>query len=442
MSPSRFSLYENHLQNLDFTGILTNPISWYTRNIILALSVNTLLYCAYGKGNFLSHFLLLMITMKNKFMYLSVWTVLFISACSSDKKSSVKQEKFPVTNPIVMDMPYTHDYVAHIQSLQHVELRTRVKGYIEKIHVDEGDSVKDGQILFSISRKEYEVNLLKTKAMQKSAIADAKTAELDLQNVKILVEKNIVSKTALEMAQAKLDAFRAKVDEAQSQVTSAKLNLSYTVIKAPFDGIIDRIPNKVGSLVDEGTLLTTISDNTRVFAYFNVPEKEYLEFTTIMDSGKENDVVFVLANNQIHKYKGCIETVAGKIDKTTGNIAFRASFPNPDLLLKHGSSGEVRIIKEERGALIIPQKATFEIQDKIYVFTVDSDNIVKMRSVVPKLRVPQLYVIESGLSSNDRIVYEGIQLVKEGDKIIPEMVPMKQILTEQSKSQTMFTVQN
>lgn len=339
-------------------------------------------------------------------------------------------------------MPYTHDYVAHIQSLQHVELRTRVKGYIEKIHVDEGDSVKDGQILFSISRKEYEVNLLKTKAMQKSAIADAKTAELDLQNVKILVEKNIVSKTALEMAQAKLDAFRAKVDEAQSQVTSAKLNLSYTVIKAPFDGIIDRIPNKVGSLVDEGTLLTTISDNTRVFAYFNVPEKEYLEFTTIMDSGKENDVVFVLANNQIHKYKGCIETVAGKIDKTTGNIAFRASFPNPDLLLKHGSSGEVRIIKEERGALIIPQKATFEIQDKIYVFTVDSDNIVKMRSVVPKLRVPQLYVIESGLSSNDRIVYEGIQLVKEGDKIIPEMVPMKQILTEQSKSQTMFTVQN
>lgn len=375
-------------------------------------------------------------------MYLSVWAALFISACSSDKKNSVNQEKYPVTNPVVMDTTYTHDYVANIHSLQHVELRARVKGYIEKIHVDEGEIVKDGQMLFSISRQEYEVDLLKAKAMLKSAIAEVKAAKLDLQNVKILVEKNIVSKTELHMAQAKLDALHAKVNEAKSYVASAELNLSYTVIKAPFDGIIDRIPNKAGSLVDEGTLLTTISDNKKVFAYFNVSEKEYLDFATLMDPGKKNDVVLVLANNQIHRYKGCVETVAGKIDKNTGNIAFRACFPNPDLLLKHGSSGEVRIMKEEKNALIIPQKATFEIQDKIYVFTVDSHNTVKMRSIVPKLRIPHLYVIESGLSSNDRIIYEGIQLVKEGDKIIPEVISMKQILAEQSKEQAVFMAQN
>ncbi|NUO10534.1 MAG: efflux RND transporter periplasmic adaptor subunit [Candidatus Brocadia sp.] len=375
-------------------------------------------------------------------MYLSVWAALFVSACSSDKKNSVNQEKYPVTNPIVMDTAYTHDYVANIHSLQHVELRARVKGYIEKIHVDEGEIVKAGQILFSISRQEYEVDLLKAKAMLKSAIADAKAAELDLQNVKILVEKNIVSKTELKMAQAKLDALQAKVDEAQSYEASAELNLSYTVIKAPFDGIIDRIPNKAGSLVDEGTLLTTLSDNKKVFAYFNVSEKEYLDFTTLIDSEKKNEVSLVLANNQIHKYKGCIETVAGKIDKNTGNIAFRACFPNPDLLLKHGSSGEVRIMKEEKNALIIPQKATFEIQDKIYVFTVGPDNTVKMRSIVPKLRIPHLYVIESGLSSNDRIIYEGIQQAKEGDTIIPEVISMKQILAEQSKAQTMLMAQN
>lgn len=380
--------------------------------------------------------------MNKKFMYLSVWAALFVSACSSDKKNSVNQEKYPVTNPIVMDTAYTHDYVANIHSLQHVELRARVKGYIEKIHVDEGEIVKAGQILFSISRQEYEVDLLKAKAMLKSAIADAKAAELDLQNVKILVEKNIVSKTELKMAQAKLDALQAKVDEAQSYEASAELNLSYTVIKAPFDGIIDRIPNKAGSLVDEGTLLTTLSDNKKVFAYFNVSEKEYLDFTTLIDSEKKNEVSLVLANNQIHKYKGCIETVAGKIDKNTGNIAFRACFPNPDLLLKHGSSGEVRIMKEEKNALIIPQKATFEIQDKIYVFTVGSDNTVKMRSIVPKLRIPHFYVIESGLSSNDRIIYEGIQQAKEGDTIIPEVISMKQILAEQSKAQTMLMAQN
>lgn len=375
-------------------------------------------------------------------MYLSVCVVLLISACSSDKEVSDNRAKYPVTSPVVMDTTYTHDYVADIYSFQHVEIRARVKGYIEKIHVDEGEIVKAGQTLFSISRQEYEVDLLKAKAMLKSAIADAKAAELDLQNVKILVEKNIVSKTELEMARAKLDALRAKVNEAKSYVASAELNLSYTVIKAPFDGIIDRIPNKAGSLVDEGTLLTTISDNKKVFAYFNVSEKEYLDFITLMDPEKKNDVTLVLANDQIHSCNGCIETVTGTIDKNTGNIAFRACFPNPDLLLKHGSSGKVRVTKEEKNALVIPQKATFEIQDRVCVFTVDSDSTVKMRSIVPKLRIPHFYVIESGLSSDDRIIYEGIQQVREGDKIIPEVISMKQIMEKQSKELAMFLVEN
>lgn len=244
------------------------------------------------------------------------------------------------------------------------------------------------------------------------------------------------------MARSKLDALRAKVNETKSYVASAELNLSYTVIKAPFDGIIDRFPNKAGSFVDEGTLLTTLSDNKKVFAYFNVPEKEYMELATLIDSGTKNEVSLVLANNQVHKYKGCIDTIAGKIDKNTGNIAFRACFPNPDLLLRQGSSGEVRLIKEEKNALIIPQKATFEIQDKTYVYTVDSDNTVKMRGVVPKRRIPHYYVIESGLSSEDTIIYEGIQLVKEGEKIIPEVISMKQIMAEQPKAQTVLMAQN
>ncbi len=387
-------------------------------------------------------FLLSTIPMKKIFMSLSVCTALFISACSSDKKNIVNEEKYPVIHPVFMDTAHTNDYVADIYSFQHVEIRARVKGYIEKIHVDEGEIVKDGQTLFSISRHEYEVDLLKARAALKSVIADAKAAELDLQNVKILVEKNIVSKTELEMARAKLDALRAKVNEAKSYVASAELNLSYTIIKAPFDGIIDRIPNKTGSLVDEGTLLTTISDNKKVFAYFNVSEKEYLDFTTLIDSGNKNDVALVLANNQIHTYNGCIETVTGTVDKNTGNIAFRACFPNPDLVLKHGSSGKVRITKEEKNVLIIPQKATFEIQDKVCVFTVDSDNTIKMRSIVPKLRIPHFYVIESGLSSNDRIIYEGIQQVREGDKIIPEVVSMKQIMEKQPKELAMFLVEN
>lgn len=364
--------------------------------------------------------------MKKTFIRLGVYGCLFISACTSDKINNENQNKFPVTNPIVIDTVYTNDYVADIQSLQHVELRARIKGYIEKIHVDEGQSVKEGQLLFSISRQEYEEDLLKAKAILKSAIADAKATELDLQNTKTLEEKNIVSKTEVEMAQSKLDALNAKIDEAKSSVASAELNLSYTAIKAPFDGIIDRIPNKIGSLIDEGTLLTTLSDNKKVFAYFNVSEKEYLDFNSLKDSERKNDITLILANNQTHHYEGCIETIGGEVNKNTGNITFRACFPNSDFLLKHGSSGKVRIKNKIKNALLIPQKSTFEIQENIYVYIVDKNNVVQLRKIVPSVRLSQFYVVASGLSSEDKFIYEGIQNVKEGDKIVPETVQISE----------------
>ena len=296
--------------------------------------------------------------------------------------------------------------------------------------MDEGKFVKQGQVLFSISSQEYKEEILKAKAMLKSAIAEAKAAELNLQNVKLLVDKNVVSKTEYEMAKAKLDALNARIEEAQSHETSAKLKLSFTEIKAPFDGIVDRIPNKIGSLIDEGTLLTTISDNQEVFAYFNVSEKEYLEFAKTIRESAKSEVSLILANNETHNYKGNIETIEGEFDKNTGSIAFRARFSNPEKILKHGSSGKVRIKNNVKSALVIPQKSTFEIQDKIYVYVLDKDNKVQTRSIVPRLRIPHLYVIESGVSTNDRIIYEGIQNVKDGMKVIPEMIPMAKIITD------------
>jgi membrane fusion protein (multidrug efflux system) len=227
-----------------------------------------------------------------------------LMACSTDKETNNTEEKFPVTNPIVIDTIYTQEYVADIQSVQNVELRSRVKGFVEAIHVDEGKPVKAGQLLFSISSKEYKEALIKAKASLKSAIAEAKAAELDVKNIQTLVDKNVVSKTELEMAQSKLDAANAKIDEAKSDESNAALNLSFTEIKAPFDGIINRIPNKMGSLIDEGTLLTSISDNKEVFAYFNVSEKEYLDFISIKASEEKNQVSLVLANNQLHKQNG------------------------------------------------------------------------------------------------------------------------------------------
>ena len=356
--------------------------------------------------------------------------VVGFAACTSPEENKTEAGKFPVTSPLSMDTTYTIEYVAEIQSLQNVEIRAKIKGYIEKIYVDEGRPVKAGQTLFSISNKEFNQELLKAKAILKTAVAEAKTAELELQNVKTLSDKNIVSKTELEKAKVNLDAANARIDEAKANEATANINLSFSEIKAPFDGTINLIPFKTGSLIDEGTLLTKLSNNKEVFAYFNVSEKEYLGYTTQKENEEKNNITLLLANGQAHKYKGAVETIEGEFDRNTGNIAFRAKFPNPDLLLKHGSSGKVQLTNDIKNALIIPQKSTYEIQDKFYVFVVDANNVVKQRNIVIKQRLPHLYVIESGLAASDKIIYEGIQNVKEGDKILTEFISLKQVISQ------------
>ena len=356
--------------------------------------------------------------------------VVGFAACTSPEENKTEAGKFPVTSPLSMDTTYTIEYVAEIQSLQNVEIRAKIKGYIEKIYVDEGRPVKAGQTLFSISNKEFNQELLKAKAILKTAVAEAKTAELELQNVKTLSDKNIVSKTELEKAKVNLDAANARIDEAKANEATANINLSFSEIKAPFDGTINLIPFKTGSLIDEGTLLTKLSNNKEVFAYFNVSEKEYLGYTNQKENEEKNSITLLLANGQAHKYKGAVETIEGEFDRNTGNIAFRAKFPNPDLLLKHGSSGKVQLTNDIKNALIIPQKSTYEIQDKFYVFVVDANNVVKQRNIVIKQRLPHLYVIESGLAASDKIIYEGIQNVKEGDKILTEFISLKQVISQ------------
>lgn len=353
----------------------------------------------------------------------------FIS-CSSNKTNEDKPEKFPVTYPLLKDTVYSNEYVADIHSLQNVEIRARVSGFIETIHIDEGEEVKAGQLLFSISSQQYKQELLKAKAALASAIADAKAGEVDLNNTKMLVNKNVVSKSELDLATAKQEALLAKIEEAKALETSAELQVSFAQVRAPFSGVINRIPNKVGSLIEDGALLTTLSDNTQVFAYFNVSEKEYLDFASGKEEQKNSEVVLILANGTPHSSKGNIETVEGEIDKSTGNIAFRARFPNPDLLLKHGSTGKVGLMHSVKNALLVPQKSTFEIQDITYVYVLDEKNVARLRSIKPKFRIPHFYIVESGVTNKERILFEGIQQVKEGDQIDPQPIEIQNIITQ------------
>lgn len=346
-------------------------------------------------------------------------TFISFAACKSKVEEKQESGKFTITSPLLMDTSFTKEYVAQIQSLQNIEVRAKVKGFIETINVDEGKYVKKGQLLFTIRPREYEAELLKVKAQ-------VKTAQLEMQNVKTLADKGIVSKNELALSVAKLDEIKA--EEALSE-----LYVSYTKITAPFDGIVDRLKFKAGSLIDEGTLLTTLSNNKQVYAYFNVSEQEYLDYKAKSNSTEKNIASLLLANNQYHKYKGVIETVEGEFDNNTGSIAFRAKFPNPDLLLKHGETGKVQMKVNLNHALVIPQKATYEIQDRIYVYVVDANNIVKSRNIAIKQKLPNIYVIESGLTEQDKILLEGIQSVKEDEKIQSIFVPAKQALVQSNK---------
>src|SRR5690606_23287749 len=198
-------------------------------------------------------------------------------------------------------------------------------------------------------------------------------------------------------------------------------------VRAPYDGIIDRIPFKVGSLIDHGTLLTTVSDISEVFVYFNVSEGEYLEYvkTAVSDTERANALVsLVLADGSLYPHEGSVETMGGEFQASTGSISFRARFPNPNSILKHRATGRIRLSNTVNDAIVIPQKAAFEIQDKNFVFVVDSANQVRMRHFVPRTRYSQYYIVESGLKSGEKIVFEGIQDIRDGMLIIPKPVHM------------------
>jgi membrane fusion protein (multidrug efflux system) len=340
--------------------------------------------------------------MKRIVMFAGLGAVLCYTSCKTKTEEKEVEVKYAVTSPLTMDTSFTKEYVSQIKSVRDVEIRAQEKGFLQNIYVDEGQSVKAGQLLFRIMPKLYEADLMKAQA-------EAKEQEIELSNTKALVDKNIVSKNEQATAQAKLD-------QARAEIASAKAHLSFTEIRAPFDGTIDRIPKKLGSLIDEGDLLTSLSDNSQMFAYFNVSEPEYLDYQTNIKDRADDKVALLLANGTKLSVEGKVETIESEFNSETGNIAFRARFTNPDKLLKNGETGKILMTVPLKNALIIPQKATYEIQDKMYVFIVDG-NVVKSRLITIAGRLPDLFVVSAGLKPTDKILLEGVQKVRDNDKI-------------------------
>jgi membrane fusion protein (multidrug efflux system) len=348
--------------------------------------------------------------MKKILMFIGFCALMCQTSCTSSKGEEKKEAevKFLVTSPLKKDTTITREYVSQIHSINHIELRAQEKGYLQKIFVDEGKFVKKGQLLFQITPTLYEAETQKAQA-------EANFAQIEYQNTKSLADSNIVAPNELAMA-------KAKYDKAKAELALAQVHLGFTQIKAPFDGIVGRFHVRLGSLVNEEDLLTELSDNSKMWVYYNVPEAEYLDYKTQVKKDEAIKVNLLMANNKKFEFPGVVETIEADFNNETGNIAFRATFPNPKGLLRHGETGNIQMTIPLKNALIIPQKATFEVLDKKFVYVVDKDNVIRSREIIIAAEMPHIYVVQSGLAATDKILLEGLRLVRENKKIHSQFV--------------------
>lgn len=344
-------------------------------------------------------------------------SLLFLSGCHTERAEAAGEEtKFLVTTPLKRDTLTTRDYVCQIRAIQHIEVRALERGYLQEIFVDEGKSVKKGQQMFQIMPLLYKAELQKAQA-------EADFAEIEFRNTKSLADSNVVSVNELALAKAKLE-------KAKAELALAQVHLGFTEIRAPFDGLMDRFHVRQGSLLEEGDLLTILSDNSKMWVYFNVPEAEYLNYKmAIANKDSVMNVKLRMANHQMFEYGGRVETIEADFNNETGNIAFRATFPNPKGLLRHGETGNIQVMRPIRNALLIPQKSTFEVLEKKYVFIVDKEGIVKSREIQIGAELPHIFVVDSGLEEGDRILLEGLRQVRENQKIAYHVVRADSVIS-------------
>lgn len=354
-----------------------------------------------------------------------------MSSCSNSKSAEVKEQAklVPVGHLVQLDTVVFKEYIADIQSQRNVELRSRLMGFLNKIYVDEGSFVRKGQVLFAINDDEYKADNAQAKANLNIAQAEVKKVELEIERTKKLVEKNIVSKTESDLLNVQLRAAVSKVHEAEAILNQTRNKLTHTLIRAPFDGRIDRILLKEGSLLTEGALLTTISDLDKVNVYYNISEAEYLDLASDSAFDKnafKKEVKLILANGAEYPHTGIAQLVENEFETSTGSISLRARFDNPSGLLKHGASGRIAVPIKTGDLTLVHQKSVLEIQDKAYVYVVGKDNTIKMTPFQNGQRIGHYYVVEEGLAPNTKVVFEGVHALRDGMEILPKEVSTTQ----------------
>lgn len=318
----------------------------------------------------------------------------------NDEEAS--QTTYEVSKPLVKDITLNDEYVCQIRAIQHIEIRSLEKGYLQNVLVDEGDTVRKGQLLFQIRPSVYQADVQKSEA-------EVELSKIELENNQALVAKDIISPTEAAMSAAKLNKVKAELELAQT-------HLGFTEIRAPFDGLIGRFGDiRLGSLLEENQLLTTLSDMHKLWVYFNVPEAVYLDY--MKNKRLSQNVQLELANKEIYPETGTIEVIQSDFSSTSGNIAFRASFSNPQALLRYGQTGKILWPKKTNQAVIVPQKSTFEVLDKRFIFVVDKTGVIHEREIKVAREEPNIYIVSSGITPDEMFLLERQNKLDKGDKI-------------------------
>lgn len=363
--------------------------------------------------------------MKSRIAYLTL--CLALVGCGNKTQIPQASNEYAVREIKTTECNLSTSYPATIKGIQDIEIRPKVSGFITKVHVDEGDFVRRGQVLFSIDRVQYEAAVKSAEAAVRVARTTVSTQKLTVKNKKMLHEKKIISDYDMEMAENQLASAEAQLASARAQLIDARNNLSFCSVTSPSDGVVGTIPYRVGSLVSSSTAeaLTTVSNISKMYVYFSMTEKQLLEYTKGTDGVKGAlaaipAVNLQLADGSTYDQTGKVTNVSGVIDITTGSVSMRATFDNPQKILRSGGSGSVVIPIHKDNAILVPQKATYEIQDKHFVYVVGKDNKVKNTEITV---LPQNdgtnYVVTGGLKAGERIVVEGINTLSDGKAIKP-----------------------
>jgi len=348
----------------------------------------------------------------NRSVFFAVALLPIISACHTEE---VQKESAQVTfsEGLVKDTTIYQEYVSQIHAIRHIELRAMERGYLTGIYVDEGQFIQKGQTMFQIMP-----NMLQAETNR--AASEAEMAAIEYSNTKKLADENVVSQNELKLAEA-------RKKKADAELDLARVHLGLATVKAPFGGVMDHFHVREGSLVDEGELLTTLSDISTLWVYFNMPEAEYLNLAQSKEL-KNKQVHLLMANGQTYEHPGTIETIEGEFDHETGNIQLRARFSNPSNLLRHGETGKVLLPTVYPHALIIPQKATYEILDKKYVYVVDAEGIAHQRQITISHELNHLYVIYGGLKPGEKFIVDGLRKVRDGQHVEGESISAKEVI--------------